>query len=80
MIVKKLYRRTKHRWWDEERGVFQNTTVYEYLGWFLFGIIPIYLIELDKYEKVDFKDSGEGTLEYGIIKKYGYLMTGEKEK
>lgn len=78
MIVKKLYRKIKCRWWDEERRVFQNTTITEYIGWFLFGIIPIYLIELDKWEEVDFKETGEGIIEYGVIKKYGYLMTGKR--
>lgn len=74
MIIKKLYRKSKFRWWDKERRVFENTTVTDYIGWFLFGFIPIYLIELDKHEDVNFKESGEGVLEYGIIKKYGHLM------
>lgn len=78
MIVKKLYRKIKCRWYDEKRRVFQNVTVTDYLGWFLFGIIPIYLIELDKWEEVDFKETGEGIIEYGVIKKYGYLVRGKK--
>ena len=78
MIIKKLYRKIKTRWWDEERRVFENTTITEYMGWFLFGFIPIYLIELDKYEEVDFKETGKGVIEYGIIKTYGYLMRGKR--
>ena len=74
MIVKKLYRKTKCRWWNKKRQVFENTTVIDYVGWFLFGFIPIYLIELDKREDVDFEDSGEGTIRYGINEKYNYLM------
>lgn len=78
MIVKKLYRKTKCRWWNKERRVFENTTVTDYIGWFLFGFIPIYLIELDKCENVDFEDSGEGTIRYGINEKYKHLMVKDK--
>ena len=78
MIVKKLYRRVRCRWWDKERKVFENTTVTDYVGWFLFGIIPIYLIELDKREDVDFKESGKDTIRYGINEEYKYLMTNGK--
>ena len=74
MIIKKLYRRTRCRWWDEKRKVYECTTVTEYLGWFLFGIIPIYLIELDKYEDVDFEKSGKGIINFGINEQYRHLM------
>ena len=74
MIIKKLYRKIRCKWWDKERKVFQNTTITEYVGWFLFGFIPIYLIELDKYEDVDFKESGKGTLRYGINETYKHLI------
>lgn len=78
MIVKKLYQKTKCRWWDEKRKVFESVITTEYLGWFLFGFIPIYLVELDKHEKVNFEGTGEGVLEYGIIKKYKHLMVKSK--
>ena len=74
MIVKKLYRKIKCRWWNKKRQVFENTTVIDYVGWFLFGFIPIYLIELDKRKDVDFEDSGEGTIRYEINEKYKHLM------
>ena len=74
MIIKKLYRKTKCRWWNKKRRVFENTTITDYIGWFLFGIIPIYLIELNKCEDVDFEKSGKGTLEYGIFKEYGHII------
>lgn len=74
MIIKKLYRKVKCRWWDKERKVFEDTTVTDYIGWFLFGIIPIYLIELNKCENVDFKESGKGTLEYEMFKKYEHII------
>ncbi len=74
MIVKKLYRRIKNKWWNKERGVFENTTITDYMGWFLFGIIPIYLIELDTYEDFDFEECGKDTIRWGVNKKYGHLM------
>lgn len=74
MIVKKLYRKVRCRWWDKERKVFENTTITDYIGWFLFGFIPIYLIQLDKYEEVDFKESGKDIIEYGIFKDYGHIL------
>lgn len=74
MIIKKLYRKVKSRWWNKERRTFENTTVIDYVGWFLFGVIPIYLIELNKREDVDFEELGKGTIRYGINKKYEHLM------
>ena len=75
MIVKKLYRKIRCKWWDKKRNVYENTTITDYMGWFLFGFIPIYLIELDTYVDVDFETSGEGTIRWGVNKKYGHLMT-----
>ena len=74
MIIKKLYRKTKCRWWNKKRNVFENVTTTDYIGWFLFGSIPIYLIELNKVEDVDFEESGKGRFEYGIFKEYGHLV------
>ena len=75
MIVKRLYRKVKCRWWDEKRKVFKNVTTTDYIGWFLFGFIPIYLIELGKYEELNFVDGEEAeVLEYGIFKDYGHLI------
>lgn len=78
MIVKKLYRRVHCTWWDDKRKVYENITVTDYFGWFLFGFIPIYLIELDKHVDVNFEGTGENTLTYGINKKYKHLMTKDK--
>ena len=75
MIVKKLYRNVHSTWWNKKRKVFEKTTITDYIGWFLFGFIPIYLIELDKYDNVDFEETGKGTIRYGINKEYGHLMT-----
>lgn len=77
MIVKKLYRKVKCKWWNEKRRVFELIEVKDYIGWFLFGFIPIYLIELDGYDNVDFEESGKGTIKYGINKKYGNLLTNK---
>lgn len=75
MVVKKLYRKVKCKRYDAKRRVFENVTTTDYIGWFLFGFIPIYLIELNKYEKVNFEETGEGTLTYGINRDYNHLMT-----
>ena len=74
MIVKKLYRKIKTGWWNKERNKFEKTTIIDYMGWFLFGFIPIYLIELDRYEDYDFEEIDKYTLRYGINKSYGHLM------
>lgn len=74
MIIKKPYRRVRSKWWNQKRGVYECTTVTDYIGWFLFGFMPIYLIELEKKEEVDFEESGKGVIEYGINKKYKDLM------
>ncbi len=75
MIVKKLYRASKTKSWDKERNVYEIVIITDYIGWFLFGFIPIYLIEIDKYYDVDFKDDDKDTIRLGIHKKYNNLMT-----
>ena len=39
MIVKKLYRKVRCKWWNDNRKVYELTTVNDYMGWFLFGFI-----------------------------------------
>lgn len=80
MIVKKLYRKCKHKYWNKKRMTYENTIITDYVGWFLFGLIPIYLIELDTYLKVDFEETGEGTITWGVNEKYKYLMTKDISK
>lgn len=75
MIVKKLYRKVKCKWWNKERKVFENVITTDYIGWFLFGFIPIYLIQLDKNEELNFVDGEEAQVfEYKVFKDYGHLV------
>ena len=75
MIVKKLYRKVKCRWWNKERKVFEDVTTTDYIGWFLFGFIPIYLIQLGKKEEFDFIEGEEAQVfEYKVFKDYGHLV------
>ena len=80
MIVKKLYRRVQSKWWNKELKCYELTIVADYMGWFLFGFIPIYLIRLDKREFWKPDDSSE-EIEFreGITKKYSHLITREKD-
>jgi hypothetical protein len=78
MIIKKLYRKCNFKWYNRKRKVHELISVKEYIGWFLFGFIPIYLIELDKYDEVDFENTGKDTMKYGINEKYKHLMIKEK--
>ena len=75
MIIKKLYRKVRFKNWNKKRNKFEKITTIDYMGWFLFGFIPIYLIELDRYEDYNFEETDEYTLRYGINKSYGHLMT-----
>jgi hypothetical protein len=80
MIVKKLYRRIQVKWWNKKLGEYQLTIVTDYLGWFLFGFIPIYLIRLDKRESWKPDDGGEEIeLRAGIMTKYEHLIAREKD-
>jgi hypothetical protein len=75
MIVKKLYRKCKHKWWNKERMTYENTIITDYIGWFLFGCIPIYLVELGKNEELDYIEGEEAEVfEYKVYKDYGYLV------
>ena len=80
MLVKKLYRKVKCKEYDAERRVFGNVTTTDYLGWFLFSFIPIYLIELDKKVKFNSVETGEFTAGYAVNKKYKYLMVKGETK
>lgn len=80
MIVKKLYRRIQVKWWNKKLGEYQLTIVTDYMGWFLFGFIPIYLIRLDKRETWKPDDgSKEIELRAGITTKYEHLIIKEKD-
>lgn len=77
MIVKKLYRRVRCNWWNKEREVFERVSKTDYLGWFLFGVIPIYLTQLDKVDEYNLEDSEESEpciLKCGIFNKYKNLI------
>jgi hypothetical protein len=55
--------------------VFENITTTDYIGWFLFGCIPIYLVELGKNEELDYIEGEEAEVfEYKVYKDYGYLV------
>ena len=78
MIIKKLYRRVQSKWWNKKINKWQLTIVTDYMGWFLFGFIPIYLIRLDKREFWQPDDGSEEIeLRAGITTKYSYLITKE---
>ena len=46
MIIKKPWRRVKCREWDRDTKKFQSVTTVDYVGYFLFGFIPLYLIKV----------------------------------
>ena len=79
MIVKKLHRRIQNKWWNKELKYYELTVVTDYMGWFLFGFIPIYLVQLDKQETWESEDKEEIKIKEGILKKYGHLITREKD-
>lgn len=74
MIVKKLYRSVQSKWWNKELKRYELTIVTDYLGWFLFGFIPIYLIKLDEKESWKPDDEEEVELRPGITTKYKHLI------
>lgn len=79
MIVKKPYRKVKCTSWDKQNRKFDYITVTDYIGWFLFGVIPIYLIVLDKYVEAENDVAEEPIrLNYGVIEKYAHLMINNK--
>ena len=48
MIVKKPYIRVKCEKWNKEEKKFDLVTTKTYIGYFLFGIIPVYLILINE--------------------------------
>lgn len=79
MIIKKLNRVTVCSEWNDERKKYEHITVTDYLGWYLFGKIPLYLIELNKEEQFDYEDLSKPTMmDYTVIKKYSNLLCASK--
>jgi len=52
MIIKKLYR--KFRTWNAlDEGKTEYDEITDYIGYYLFGIIPIYLKQIDKFTRTE---------------------------
>lgn len=66
MLVKKLYRSVHCGDWNKELKRYDEIIVRDYVGYFIFGIIPIYLKMLDKKEKY----FGSEFMTCGIYEKY----------
>jgi hypothetical protein len=76
MIVKKLYKKFKFRDWNKERKVFESVITIDYLGWFLFGIIPIYLVQLNISEEFNYIEGEKAKVfDHKVYRDYGHLMT-----
>lgn len=72
MIVKKLKRTVKCLDWNKEKKEHEVVITRSYVGYFLFGIIPIYLKLINK--EVDFHYDVECHITYDVYKKYGDLI------
>lgn len=79
MLVKKLYCKIKCEMWDNDKRQHNFIITTYYIGWFLFGRIPIYSMEIDKTVK---NKLGEEIKEYQHVdyRNYGYLLRKENAK
>ena len=76
MIVKKLFFKTKCEFYDKEKKKFNFVITTYYIGWFLFGRIPLYIVEIDK--EVDNRiDDEPKTYQHKSYEKYGHLLRKE---
>lgn len=77
MIVKRLYSKTKCEMWDNDKKHFNFVITTYYIGWFLFGKIPIYSMEIDVMVK---NNLGEEVEEYRHVdyRTYGHLLRKER--
>ena len=75
MIVKKLYRKIKFKGWDKKRNVYEIKFINDYIGWFLFGVIPIYLTLIDSVVEYDLEYS-EITRRKKLYQKCGRIING----
>ncbi len=79
MIVKKLFCKVKCDMWDKDKKEFLFITTTYYIGWFLFGRIPIYSMEID--QRIENR-LGEKPEEHqcAYYKEYGHLLRKESVK
>jgi hypothetical protein len=61
--------------WNEKRTTFEMTIIEDYVGFFLFGFIPIYLIKIDSSIEYD-TEKGTVTSQKQIYKKFGHCING----
>ena len=78
MIVKRLYCKVKSEMWDSSKMHFNFVITTYYIGWFLFGKIPIYLTEIDKIVNNKLE---EEVKEYRHVdyRTYGHLLRKENK-
>ena len=69
MIVKRLYRKIK-TWHSLDNEKIKYDDITDYVGYYLFGIIPIYLKQIDKYTR---NEKGFEIRE-DVIKKYKNII------
>jgi hypothetical protein len=82
MITKKLRRVVKCKWWDKKYKIYHNVTYTCYLGYYLFGFIPLYQTVISKEEELNYPDVYEDKATDKpyvytpcVYEKYGYLLT-----
>lgn len=51
MVVKKLYRGIKCNDWNNDKNQFDEVVVSDYIGYFLFGFIPLYMKKIDEHRE-----------------------------
>lgn len=81
MIVKKLVQKTKCKDYDNKDKVFHHVIWNFYIGYYLFGFIPLYKILVNREEELNYPELKEEGREYEpykftphVYKKYKDLL------
>lgn len=75
MIMKKYKRVVKCRDWNKDRKKFEHIIRIDYIGWFLFGLIPLYLIKLNQEDEYNLEGLSEPYLVEESINEKSKLIT-----
>lgn len=59
MVIKKLYRRVKCNDWNKNKNEYDEVITLDYVGYFLFGFIPLYMKKIDEHREWRYGDDND---------------------
>lgn len=74
MIVKKLHRSVRPRFYEKKTNNFLYDEVRDYIGYYLFGFIPIYVKMINRMDIWQNDNGTENKLTFGVYEDFKELI------